>query len=189
MSATDTHIDPDEYLHLALEAVRRDDHGAALAYLKEGAQRAPQDPRIAYLLGAEHAQIGLYDRAEAEMQRAIELDPQMHTARFQLGLLQMTQGRAGDADSTWQGLDALPEGHAMRCFRDGLKALAADRFAEARQIIQAGLAANDFSPELNRDMENLLQRIPEVQSAPDAASPDATGHVWLNAYQNNDQRD
>ncbi len=180
-------FDKDEYLHLAIESVRRGDHGAALGYLKEGAARHPDDARIAYMLGAEHAQLGLYDRAEAEMARAIDLDPALHTARFQLGLLQLTQAKIGEASSTWRGLDVLPDGHALRLFRDGLEALAADRYEDARTIIQAGLGANDFSAELNRDMESLLGRIPDGGTGGDAATEETSGHVWLNAYQNSDQ--
>jgi len=185
MNTNSANFDNDECLHLAIEAVGRGDHGAALGYLKEGAARYPADARIAYMLGAEHAQIGLYDRAEAEMTRAIELDSGLHTARFQLGLLQLTQAKPAEATQTWLALDNLPEGHALRLFRDGLTALAGDRYDDARSQIQAGLAANDFSQELNRDMENLLARIPN-QSGQHDAPPENTGHVWLNAYQNPD---
>lgn len=180
-------FDQEEHLHLAIEAARRGDHGAALAYLKEGADKYPNDARIAYLLGAEHAQIGMYDRAEAEMARAIQLDPLLHTARFQLGLLQMTQAKASEASATWEELGTLPEGHALRLFRDGLTALAMDNFVAARENLQAGINANNFSPELNRDMENLLGQIPESQTGVAASDTEAAGHIWLNAYQNTDQ--
>lgn len=184
MATTETLIDADEYLHLALDAVRRVDHGAALGYLKEGASTYPDDARIAYMLGAEHAQIGLYDRAEAEMRRAIEIDRSLHVATFQLGLLQMTQARMDDAVATWTGLDSLAEGHALRWFRDGLVALAADRFDEAKRYLATGLTLNDFSPDLNRDMENLLARIPDAAVVPaeaDNGSQDAP--VWFRDYQ------
>lgn len=183
MTSPSSIIDADEYLHLALESVRRSDHGAALGYLKEAAARYPEDARIAYMLGAEHAQIGLYDRAEAEMRRAIEIDRSLHVAAFQLGLLQMTQARMPDALTTWAQLDSLADGHALRLFRDGLAALAADQFEEARRLLESGMAANDFSADLNHDMGNLLQRIPsaQVQSSENgAAQPDSP--VWFHEY-------
>ncbi|MBI2308396.1 MAG: hypothetical protein HYU78_13920 [Rhodocyclales bacterium] len=183
MNTNATGFDQDEYLHLALDAVRRGDHGTALAYLKEGAARCPQDARIAYMLGAEYAQIGLYDRAEAEMRRAFEIDSSLHTACFQLGLLQMTQARMDQAVETWRGLDALADGHALRYFRDGLVALAADRFDDARQRLQAGMAANDFSPELNKDMENLLARLPDAAATENAESEAPATPVWFRDYQ------
>lgn len=182
MNTNATGFDQDEYLHLALDAVRRGDHGTALAYLKEGAAKYPQDARIAYMLGAEHAQIGLYDRAEAEMRRAFDIDGSLHTACFQLGLLQMTQARMDQAIETWSALNALPEGHALRSFRDGLTALAADCFDEARQHLLSGMAVNDFSPELNHDMENLLARLPDGVATEAAAEQPATP-VWFRDYQ------
>lgn len=180
-------FDHEEYLHLAIEAVRRGDHGAALGYLKEGAAHYPEDARIAYMLGAEHAQIGLYDRAEAEMSRAIALNPVLHVARFQLGLLQMTQSRPAESHATWLGLDVLPDGHALRLFRDGLEALVEERYDDARRALQAGLSSKDISDDLGRDMQNLLARIPESGQNSVVANGEGTGHVWLNAYQNSGQ--
>lgn len=180
-------LDQDELLHLAMEALRRNDHGSALAYLKQGAQRFPDNVSMAFLLGAEHAQIGMFERAEAEFQRALTLDPGLAIARFQLGLLQLTQARPDDAKITWAGLDELPNDHALRLFKQGLEALAVDRFDEARTFLTQGMSANQINPDLNRDMANVLANIPEGQGA-QAAEPEAgsTNPVWFNAYQNND---
>ncbi len=174
-------FDQEELLHLAIDATRRGDHGAALAFLKEGAQRFPDDARLAYMLGAEHAQIGLYDRAEQEFERALELAPELHTARFQLGLLRMTNGNVAGARAGWQPLeDMLPAGHALVLFKQGLEALADEQIDEARRLIESGLAANDFSPELNTDMENLLARIGTPPQA--EATAESGEHLWLSAY-------
>lgn len=186
-------FDQDELLHLALEALRRNDHGAALTYLKQGAQRFPDNVNMAFLLGAEHAQIGMYDRAEAEFKRAIELDPGLAIARFQLGLLQLTQARPADAKATWQALDDLPVDHALRLFKQGLEALAEDRFDAARALLTQGMSANQINPDLNRDMANVLANIPAADGAAPPAASDNSGAdgnsnpVWFNAYQNNDQ--
>lgn len=183
MDITGTIVDQKEYLHLAMDAVRKGEHGAALSYLKEGVAKFPQDAGIAYLLGAEHAQIGLYDRAEEEMQRAIKLDPSLHTACFQLGLLQMTQARMDRAIETWSGLNSLTEGHALRMFRDGLVALASERYDDAQAFLQMGLAANDFSPDLNRDMERLLSRVSDAAVVAKPEAEQQASHVWFQDYQ------
>jgi Flp pilus assembly protein TadD len=183
MTSSSAVFDQDELLHLAIDATRRGDHGAALAFLKEGAQRFPDDARLAYMLGAEHAQIGLYERAEQEFERALDLAPELHTARFQLGLLRMTNGNVEGARTGWQPLeDMLPAGHALVLFKQGLEALSEERIDAARGLIESGLAANDFSAELNTDMENLLARIntSPVEEAQDSDS----SHVWLSAYRN-----
>lgn len=182
-----TTLDADELLGLALNALRMGDHGSALNHLKQGAERFPEDARIAYLLGAEHAQIGLFDRAEVEMARAIELDPTLYTACFQLGLLRATQGRADEARTTWQGLDALPGEHALRLFAQGLDALALNDLAGARELLQQGVQANNFSPDLNRDMNNVLSRIgTETEAVQEVVAESEASPLWLNAYRNTD---
>lgn len=187
MTENQTTLDAEEFLGLALNALRAGDHGAALGHLKQGAERFPQDAKIAYLLGAEHAQIGLFDRAEEEMTRAITLDSSMLVARFQPGLLQLTQARAADAKATWAALADLPEDNALRLFKQGLEALSEDRFADARTQLERGIAANNFNADLNRDMSNLLAKIPaDVDSGPGSAAEEVPA-VWLGAYRNSDQ--
>lgn len=181
MTASTAPLDQHELLGVALEASRRGDHATALGHLKAGAGRFPDDARIAYLLGAEHAQIGLYDRAEAEMGRALALDPGLATARFQLGLLQLTQARVDAARATWLPLDELAAGHALRLFKQGLEALTENRFAEARALVEQGMAANGFSPELNADMVRLLARLPDEAVAPSAQPAEAVP-LYFGAY-------
>ena len=173
----------DELLHLAIESTKKGEHGAAISYLKEGVERFPEDGKLAYILGAEFAQIGLYDKAEIEMERAIELDPELYTASFQLGLLQMTLGKISEAKATWHHLDSLPNQHALHLFKSGLEQLADSQFATARQFLEQGIAANDFSPELTHDMQNVLSSMPKDDAqAEEEPVEGKAGHVWLSAY-------
>lgn len=174
----------EELLHIAIEAARRGDHGAAISYLKDGTARSTDNPKLAYLLGAEYAQIGLYDQAEVEMERALQLEPQLFTACFQLGLLQLSRAKLDAAQNTWQRLDALPAENPLQLFRKGLLALAEDKFQEARTLLEQGISANDFSPDLNRDMQNVMASMP-TSEAPQAEQA-STEHVWLSAYRTDD---
>ena len=175
-----TNLTDEELLHIAIEAARRGDHGAAISYLKDGIARFADNPKLAYLLGAEYAQIGLYDQAEVEMERALQLEPQLFTACFQLGLLKLSQAKLEAANTTWQRLDVLPAENPLQLFRKGLLALAEDKYPEARALLQQGIAANDFSPDLNRDMQNVIASMP-VSEEPVTAQA-STEHVWLSAY-------
>lgn len=177
----------EELLHIAIEAARRGDHAAAISHLKEGVTRFSDNPKLAYLLGAEYAQIGLYDQAEAEMERALQLEPQLFTACFQLGLLQLSQAKLDAAKATWQRLDVLPAENALQAFRMGLLALAEDKFQEARTLLQQGIAANDFSPDLNRDMQNVMASMPVADELEPAQA--STEHVWLSAYRTEGSED
>lgn len=181
----------DELLHLAIESTRKGEHGAAISYLKEGVERFPEDGKLAYILGAEFAQIGLYDKAELEMARAIHLEPELYTASFQLGLLQLTLGKVNEAKSTWINLNSLPHEHSLYLFKTALEQLAEGHYHAARQLIEQGIAANDFSPDLTRDMQNVLLSIPsdseqEEQVAIEVNDTSA-GHVWLSAYNTDDK--
>jgi len=176
-------LNQDELLHLALEATRRGEHGASISYLKEGVTRFPDDAKLAYVLGAEFAQIGIYDKAEIEMQRSIFLDPELYTASFQLGLLQMTLSKVEEAKSSWKNIDRLPKEHSLWLFKTGLEYLAIEQYSEARILLEKGIASNDFSPELNRDMDTVLASIPVETENPELLSSDSVaGQAWLNAY-------
>lgn len=177
-------LEAEEYLNVALEAIRLHDHRQAIVCLKEGRLAYPDDARLAYLLGAEYAQIGMPEQADAEMERALLLNPDLHAARFQLGLLRMTGGQPDLAREAWRDLDVLPVGHAFRLFRDALEALARDDFPRALELLDQGMLANDFSGDLNRDMAALGQRIGKAMPSlrPDQDNGIAGSHVLLHGY-------
>ena len=188
------YLDADELLHLALEASRQDKHEEAITYLKRALALAPEDARMHYLLGAEHAQIGLYDRAVEEMQQAVKLNPALETAHFQLGLLHITSGRVDAAAEAWKPLDRLPAEHPLLLFKTGLLHLAKDEFSDCEQCLRRGIAANKFNAALNNDMARVLKevegRIPPPGTPPDAKTPatpkpTTPKHVLLSAYRRN----
>lgn len=181
-----SNLTQDELLHLAVEATRRGEHGSSISYLKEGVSRFPDDAKLAYVLGAEFAQIGIYDKAEYEMQRAIIIDPELYTASFQLGLLQMTLGKVEEAKLSWKNIDNLPKEHSLWLFKTGLEHLSSDQYLEARRLLEQGVESNDFSPELNRDMDVILSSMPSNENGLDKLDTDSVaGQAWLNSYTKN----
>lgn len=173
----------DELLHLAVEATRRGEHGASISYLKEGVSRFPDDAKLAYVLGAEFAQIGIYDKAEYEMQRAVSIDPELYTASFQLGLLQMTLGKVEEAKLSWKNIDSLSNEHSLWLFKTGLEQLASEQYLDARKLLEQGIKGNDFSPELNRDMETILTSMPADDVNIEKLNTDSVaGKAWLSSY-------
>jgi tetratricopeptide (TPR) repeat protein len=68
---------------------RRGDDEAAAFYLERAARLSGrQDPEVLWHLGAVHARLHQYRRAESELRRAIELDPTNEEARRTLKRLQ-----------------------------------------------------------------------------------------------------
>lgn len=177
-----SNLTQEELLHLAIESIKQGDHGVAISYLKEGVEKFSDDPKIAYVLGAEYAQIGMFEKAEFEMRRAIELDPTLHTASFQLGLMLLTQGRNQDAALSWEALNVLPETHCLWLFKTGLNHMVAEENELARKFLEEGIQANDFSPELTKDMLMVLEGLPKNDGGHGPEVDALAGQGWLNAY-------
>ena len=119
-----------------------------------------------YLRGAELAQTGEYTRAVEAMTRALELEPQLHTARLQLALLHLTMGRPDAALEHWAFLQQLPNG-PLRHFAEGLEALSRDDFPRCITALETGIELNTVNPPLNADMRKLIEsiraQVPDVQ--------------------------
>lgn len=195
LSARQELLDADELLQLAMQASGCDQAEQALSLLKRAIALRPEDARLHYMLGAQHAQMGLYERAVHEMEQAVRLDASLHTAHFQIGLLHMTSGRIEEARRAWRPLDHLPEDDALRHFRAALEHLAADEFDAFSQCVQAGVQVNRTNPALSEDMRRLAQHVESqraaatpVQSVSGATAADTVPtttsehHVLLNAY-------
>lgn len=125
----------------------------------------PGDPRLHFLRGSILASIGRPIEALPALQRAVELAPDFAIARFQLGFFQLTSGEPANALSTWGPLTLLPEQHYLRHFVAGLTHLIRDEFASAIEQLQAGMAANDENPALNRDMQLLMDQMAATAAA------------------------
>lgn len=165
-------LDQAELLQLALNASAADDSGTAIAYLKEAVSRPDGTSVAHYILGAEYAQIKMYERAAGEMEAALALDPALSIARLQLGLLWLTGGAAEQALTVFGPLSELAENDPLRLFGEGLSHLARDEFAEARALLHAGMAVNTQNPPLNADMQRMIDEI-EAHEAGAAAAPQA----------------
>lgn len=180
-------LDADELLHLAVCAIEGGDHETAIVRLKRCLASEPARAQAHYLLGAEYAAIGMSARAVERIGRAVELEPAMHVARFQLGMLLVVAGRVDDAELAWAPLDALGEAHPLFLFKTGVIHMLGDRFVEARQCLRAGIERNTVVDVLNRDMASLLARIDamdaQVASADQAPAPENTAqHIGVSAY-------
>ncbi|MCP1290378.1 hypothetical protein NK214_09280 [Chromobacterium sp. S0633] len=183
-------LDQEELFQLALQAMESQQHAEAVALLKQGVRNDGEDARLRYLLGAEYAQIGLFDRAVVEMEQAVALQPGLVMAVFQLGLLHLTQGQPDRAEQAWQGLGELAEDHPLQLFRQGLLHLIRDEFADCREHLTRGIAANQAAPMLNEDMRRILAQIdaqqgagseaPMVEAEPAAGA--SAGNLLLRGY-------
>ena len=177
-------VDVDELVHLAMEASREQRHGDAIAYLKQAVEHSSKNHRAVYLLAAQHAQIGLNDRAIEGFQKALTIEPKLSPARFQLGLLLLCNGRVDEALAAWQPLEELAESDPYRHFARGMARLCRDDFAGCEESLKRGMELNEVNPALNADMKGVLERMSAQladgsQSAAAGAQP---GQILINNY-------
>lgn len=142
-----------------------------LAEIQAAVARDPRNAELRYLLGAELAQQKEYSAAVAEMSTALALDPQLHFARFQLGLLYLTMAQPNQSIETWAPLEALDEGAALKYFKRGLEALIRDDFNGCVGLLRQGIELNTQNAPLNRDMRMVIDRVGAATEAATVAAP------------------
>ncbi len=188
MSSDLQQLTQQELLSLALDALKREDAGRALAYLKEAAARDDASAQVLFMLGSEYAQIGMIPEAKAALDKSLHAVPELPIARFQLGLLQLTTGDVTAARSVWMPLLDLPASSPLaylRCFAQGLLDVSVEAWDSARSALLEGLALNLDNAALNKDMQGVLERMEAARAgqgipaaapsaAPSAAAPATT---------------
>lgn len=165
-------FDAEELLHLAVDLIARQQGADALACLKRAAELDPAHAGVALFTGVVYMQAGLTEHALRSLRGAVDLDPELHLARFQLGLLLYTEEREAEATEVWKPLDRLGDTHALYLFKAGLEAMSQQDFAACRDFLNRGIAANAESPPLNEAMRAVLARADEEErEAREASDP------------------
>lgn len=173
----------EEALQRASAALAAHDTATAFAALDDALVAQPGSAVPHFLRAAEFARTGRIDDAENAFTLALVQDPSLHIARFQLGLLHLTSGKPAHAILAWQGLDSLPETHALRLFAKGLAQLAQDRFDEARDALERGMRANTDNAALNEDMGKVIEKIAALTSEQRGAEePSESNHFLVSGY-------
>ena len=146
-----------------------------LQRLRAAITREPGNAELRYLLGAELAHLHEYSEAVTQMRTALDINPKLHFARLQLGMLYLTMAQPDDSLATWAPLEELDESAALKAFKRGLEALIRDDFSSCIGYLQRGIDLNKQNATLNEDMSQLIERVKDgsVIAPPDAASPAA----------------
>lgn len=183
-------LDADELLHLAIDASNKDSNDKSISYLKQAIELEPDNGKIHYMLGAMHAELGMFDRAIEDMKKAVKLDPMLDTAHFQLGLLYITSGNVKEAEKAWKPLDRLGKSDALQIFKTGILLLTEDKFQECIDTLERGIRLNDKNLPLNKDMAMLIEQAKAAISSDANNSKgdqkENASHIYLNAYKSDD---
>jgi tetratricopeptide (TPR) repeat protein len=127
--------------------------------LRAAIVRDPANAELRYLLGAELAERREYSEAAVQMRTALDINPKLHFARLQLGLLYLTMSQPDQSIATWAPLEELDESAALKAFKRGLEALIRDDFPACIGYLQQGIDLNKHNATLNDDMSQLIQRV------------------------------
>ena len=157
-------LDNEELLFLSLGAINAGRDADAVVMLKTLLEREPGHVHARYLLAAQHAQIGLRDRAERGFRAVVADAPDFAIARFQLGQLLLTRGEAEAARETFAPLIARTD--ALGAYARAMRALAGEDTAQAADELQQGLALEQEIPALAADMQRLLEQLRAAPGAP-----------------------
>ena len=121
--------------------------------------REPGNAELRYLLGAELAQRREYPEAVVQMRTALDINPKLHFARLQLGLLYLTMAQPDNSLAIWAPLEELEETAALKAFKRGLEALIRDDFGACIGFLQRGIDLNKHNTTLNDDMTQLIEKV------------------------------
>jgi tetratricopeptide (TPR) repeat protein len=140
--------------------------------LRRAVVNDPRNAELRYLLGTEMAQQRDYDGAVMELTAAVTLKPQLHTARFQLGLLHLTMARPDHAQEVLAPLEDLEDSAALKHFKRGLDALMRDDFPQCIVHLRNGIELNQENEPLNLDMSMLMDRVAAAAGKPETVRTD-----------------
>lgn len=178
--------DPQALVQAGLTASQANRFEEALSLFQEASIAAPAWAIPHFLLGSEYAAQGEMEKAEAAFANAVLLDPQLHIARYQLGLLQFSSGRAAAALVTWQPITELQGEQGMADFVRGFAAMAQENLDEARSHFASGLAAPDVNPAVASDIHKVIAGMDSLskpaQSEASAAAAEPFAHVLVSTY-------
>jgi len=180
-------LDQRELIHVALDAIKRQDGGMALACLKEATARPDSIAISHFLLASQYAQLQMMDRAVEEFEAAIAMDPGLAIARFQLGLLLLSSGNAERANDVLTPLTVPGGDEALAHFANGLLHLIRDEFSETVRYLNEGIRLNTENAALNNDMQKIIDEIakvvPQSSDAEENIEEESSAqHLLISAY-------
>ncbi len=185
-------LDNEEILQVAISAINQDNHAEAISLLKFLLERDSNHVFANYLLAAEHAQIGMMDRAEAGFVKTVALAPEFVMSRFQLGQLYLVKGDVAAAKSTLEPLTQnIGLSSELSFYAKGLIALADERMTDAIFELRSGLECVQEIPALAGDMKRILDNLSDLDSDNEAVRDHAIvspppSSVYLSGYAKSD---
>jgi tetratricopeptide (TPR) repeat protein len=139
--------------------MKQDEAQSEVEKLRKAVLNEPRNAELRYLLAAEMAQAQDYEGAVLEFSAAIALNPMLHVARLQLGLLHLTLGQPHHTTAVLAPLEDLGDDDGLKFFKRGLDDLIADAFEPCIANLKRGIELNRSNAPLNRDMQLIVDKV------------------------------
>lgn len=152
-------LDSEELLRISLDAINQDRHSEAVELLKTLLERDQNNVFGTYLLAAEHAQLGMMDRAQTGFEKTVALAPEFEMARFQLGQLYFVKNDVQAAKDMFAPIAGQADATAISAYARGFVAAANEQLELAIEQFQAGLAMPQDVPALALDVQRVLENL------------------------------
>ncbi|MDQ3286696.1 MAG: hypothetical protein M3Q42_00295 [Pseudomonadota bacterium] len=165
-------LDNEELLRLSIDALNGARDAEAVIMLKTLLEREPDNVHGLYLLAAQHAQLGMFDQAEAGFRRVIASGAALPVARFQFSQLLLMKGAPEEATQVLAPL--VGQADALGAYARAMTAAAGEDLVTARSELQAGLSMPQEIPALAADMQQLQVQLAELAGA--GAAPPSAPH-------------
>ncbi|HET7609472.1 MAG TPA: tetratricopeptide repeat protein [Gammaproteobacteria bacterium] len=146
------------YTNLGAEAMLRNDHPAALAYLREAARVRPDIAGVWVNLGVLYARHGRYEHAEAAYLHALDVDDDEPSALTNLALVYSALGEHELATQYHDRVQSYRERNPYYHFASAARAYDNQRFADALTSLRKALR-------LKPDEEEFYELRGKVQTA------------------------
>jgi tetratricopeptide (TPR) repeat protein len=160
-------FDSEEHFFLALNAISEKAHDRAIDHLKE-ITSGEYYSRAVYLLGAEYAEIGMYDRAKQSFQSIIDVEPLKEMVRLQKGLLHIFLDEQHEARlCLGQLVEVRNEASFIYWFAQGILVSLDSQNQKAIECLKKGVELNEVNEPLNEDMRKYIEKL-------SVSSPDVT---------------
>ncbi len=156
-------FDSEESFFLALNAISEGSHDRAINHLKE-INSGEYHGRAQYLLGAEYAEIGMYERAKQFFQAAIAEESVREMAILQKGLLHVFLAENDDAKLCLSSiLQNVDEENPLYWFAHGISLSLDAKYQEAIDSLSKGIKLNHVNEPLNQDMQNYIASLSRLE--------------------------
>lgn len=147
-----------QQLTLVAELMQLEDYHNALPKLKQLQQSYPDDVMVNGLLASVYAELKLFDKAEQQYRKLLELDSRNHLARFQYGMLFFNRAEHKQALDIWQPLLEVDEEFVCKYFASRAYQALGD-IQSARTMLERSIAVMPADHTLFGETQALRQSL------------------------------